>query len=411
MRIYAFEGYRYAAGPSEAGELAAPPFDQIDDQLRDQLQATHPFHFTHLTRPLPGPEGDPYQHAAALHQQWCREARVQRDVQPCLYPYTIHMPDGGRRLGLCTLVGVEPEGSNVIRPHEKTLAKPFADRLNLLRSMQVDVEPVMFLADDAGELEALLEEDVKSAPVVEHHDAAGNVHRLFRVADAERIAAYRQALARYPAAIADGHHRYKVGRTYAEEVGAAEGTAAGCKMAVLFSLRDQHLVIDPIHRALAEGHDLKPLYDLIRSRQPLAVTDGNAVAAAVAAAEQPALAVQEHGKAPELWLLDPKQMPKGTPPGAAQLAVAHLHYVLLPALGLPPEAALDGTVTYRADPQNLYRQLAAGDFQLGVWLPPMTADAFGKAISKGDLLPAKSTRFLPKLASGMVWAGHDARLG
>ena len=30
--------------------------------------------------------------------------------------------------------------------------------------------------------------------------------------------------------------------------------------------------------------------------------------------------------------------------------------------------------------------------------------------SRSTLLPPKSTRFLPKMISGMVWVGHDARL-
>jgi uncharacterized protein (DUF1015 family) len=40
----------------------------------------------------------------------------------------------------------------------------------------------------------------------------------------------------------------------------------------------------------------------------------------------------------------------------------------------------------------------------------MAAADFADAVSQGDLLPPKSTRFLPKLISGLVWVGHDARL-
>ena len=100
----------------------------------------------------------------------------------------------------------------------------------------------------------------------------------------------------------------------------------------------------------------------------------------------------------------------GAPPGADRLAVAHLHYILLPAVDFPPEAALDGRVQYRSAATTLWDQVHDGTLELGIFLPPMTAPAFGKAISQGDLLPAKATRFLPKLVSGLVWAGHDAAL-
>jgi uncharacterized protein (DUF1015 family) len=40
----------------------------------------------------------------------------------------------------------------------------------------------------------------------------------------------------------------------------------------------------------------------------------------------------------------------------------------------------------------------------------MAPQQFAAAIAEGDLLPPKSTRFLPKVVSGLVWAGHDAAL-
>jgi uncharacterized protein (DUF1015 family) len=414
MRIHAFTGYRYTAAAGDPDVVGAPPFDQIDEGLGEDLHAASPYQFSHLTRPVAGAEGDVYRHAAALHQEWLTGGQVQRDDAPSLYPYVIRVTDGTLRLGICALIGVEPEGSGVIRPHEKTLDKPFADRLNLLRATRIDLEPVMFLSDDPGTLEPLIEEDIDAAePLLAHEDASGNVHELYRISDPARIARYKDVLEPCSAAIADGHHRYKVGRTYAEEVGAAPGTAAGSKMAVLFSMRSPHLVIDPIHRGLAEAPDLAPVHALLRQRRTVDVADGDALAAAVATAnanEAPALGVLHRGDIPELWLLDPARMPAVAPPGADRLAVGHLHYVLLPAVDFPAEAALDGTVQYRASAANLWNQVQDGTLELGIFLPPMTAPAFGKAISRGDLLPAKATRFLPKLASGLVWAGHDAAL-
>lgn len=412
MRIYGFQGYRYGSS-EDAERLAAPPFDQIGEELRDRLQATSPHHFAHLTRPVAeaGSDGDAYRHAAQLHSSWLGSHAVARDDEPSLYPYLIESPDGVRRLGLCALVGVEDPSSNVIRPHESTLDRPFADRLNLLRATQIDLEPVMLLSDDDGALEPLLQEDIAAAtPIAQHSDEAGNVHSLFRIVDPQRIAAYRDLLSGCSAAIADGHHRYKVGRTYAEEVGAKPGTGAGSKMAVLFSLASKDLVIDPIHRGLAKAPDLEPMLHLLRSRKVLVVSCADALAAAVAAAPQPSLGVLTSVGRAELWELDPAHLPAGCPPGSEDLAVVHLHASLLPALGYHQASYLDGTVTYRAIADTLYREVQTGELELGFILPPMSAEAFGKAISKGDLLPAKATRFLPKLVSGLVWAGHDARL-
>ncbi len=52
-------------------------------------------------------------------------------------------------------------------------------------------------------------------------DGDGTVHRLWRVADPEAIAAVQAATRDAELLIADGHHRYETMQAYAEEVEAA----------------------------------------------------------------------------------------------------------------------------------------------------------------------------------------------
>jgi uncharacterized protein (DUF1015 family) len=90
--------------------------------------------------------------------------------------------------------------------------------------------------------------------------------------------------------------------------------------------------------------------------------------------------------------------------------VVLLQEVLYPALGLAPAAATDGTVVYRSDPSELASLITSGELGAGFFLPPMSPAQFAAAIAGGDLLPPKSTRFLPKIYSGLVWASHASRL-
>ena len=43
MQVFAFQGFRYTAKTGDPGRMAAPPFDQIDDRLRDDLHSRSPF--------------------------------------------------------------------------------------------------------------------------------------------------------------------------------------------------------------------------------------------------------------------------------------------------------------------------------------------------------------------------------
>ncbi len=411
MRLYAFQGLRYGRPAAAIDPLVAPPYDQIDDRLRDELQAKDPHQFTWLTRPVPGQAGDPYRESARLHACWLADGSVVRDAEPSLYPYEIQLAGGGRRLGLCALAGVEDPANGIIRAHEATLDKPLADRVALLKANRVDLEPAFFLAEDSGQLDRWLSEDTATAPLVaEHRDPDGHLHRLFRVNDPQRLARYRDLLAPLSVAIADGHHRYKTACRYATEIGAEPGTAAGAKLTVVTSIASPGLTIDPIHRALSTSLDIERLPPLLRSRQAASATDGAAFAAAVAAAPQPALGVWPAGGQPEIWQLDAAKAPETLPAGQRDLAVSLLHGMLLAALGYAPETATDGTVIYRASPAKLAQEIKEGRLAVGLFLPPMTPAAFAAAIANGELLPPKSTRFLPKVFSGLVWADHDARL-
>jgi uncharacterized protein (DUF1015 family) len=404
MRLFAFEGLRYTRRAGDTGELAAPPYDQINESLRDRFHAQSPHQFVHLTRPVAMEGGDPYQYAKALHHRWMEQGVVERDPRPALYPYVIELADGGRRLGLCGLV--ELADARVVRPHEHTLDKPLADRLALLEAMHVDLEPVFLLSEDGGRLDALLAEDLQGAqPLVRHRDADGHVHLLFRIDDPARIALYQEALD-VPSAIADGHHRYKVAQRFAQAHGAKPGTAAAAKLAVVTSLDAPALTIDPIHRALKDPADLARLAGVPARTETFRGASGADFAAAVAAAPQPALGAWVHGREPEVWRL----VPDSPSPGAPQLVVEIFQKRVLSALGLPPEAATDGTIVYRSNPEELWRQVASGELGTGFWLPPMQPAAFAAAIAGGDMLPPKSTRFLPKVMSGLVWADHDSKL-
>ena len=415
MKLYAFQGYRYNSAKLDAAAQAAPPFDQIDESLRDRLHAQSPHQFAHVTKPVGQDGRSPHEHSVALHREWLETGVIARDETPSLYPYAITQPNGSSRLGLCALVGVEPGREGDLWPHEQTVAKSLAERLALLRLMRVDIEPVFYLAEDDGAFERLLIEDCAAgagAALVRHTDPwTGDVHSLFRITDPDRIAEYGRALAHARAAIADGHHRTRVAQTFAAEEGATPGTAAACKMVVLTSLASTHLRIDPVHRGIRVPVDRDAMSALPVRRETLEATAGAEIAARVAAARQPALAVWFQGDpSPELWTLDPEAAPADMPGRKADLPASLLHHHLLLTGGVPLESATDGSIAYEADPHDIVALLENSEATVGVFLPPMTPKQFALATEDGDLLPPKSTRFLPKLVSGLVWCGHDAEV-
>ena len=409
MKILRFQGVRYRR--PDAGDLAAPPFDQIDETLRQRLHGQSDVHFSQLTRPDPTAE-DEHQHAHRLHEAWLRDGVTGLDEEPSLYPYRIEATDGSVRRGLFALVGVGPSAEGDLRPHEHTVAKPLADRLALLEATRVDLEPVMLMAEDPdGDYEAMLAEDCAGEELVRAVDPLhGDTHVLLRPPSPMRARAYQDLLATRQAVIADGHHRTKVAQMFARKHEPAEGTAACAKLAVLLSLASEDVVIDPIHRALMRDDvDLDAMVQKARERTPFEGDSGKAFAEAVAATTGPAVGVWIAGRQPEIWSLDPADTPEDTPGREAALPAILLQYQLFAAAGLEIENASDGTLAYRSNADDLWRMVAAGEATAGFWLPPMAPEAFALATADGDVMPPKSTRFMPKLASGLVWSSHAGR--
>ena len=401
MRIFPFVGTRYASTDGNPGRLAAPPYDQIDDKLRDRLHA-EPLQFCQLTVPDPAGEPDPARHAAELHRRWLERGVLARDPEPGVYAYEILTAQGGRRLGLCALVGLETPESGVVVPHEQTVTRFVADRLHMLRTSGCDLEPILILADDGGAFDRALSQALAGRePLVEHRDPYGHRHRLY---GAEGASGYAALLADAGAVIADGNTRWQTARSRAAELGIAIGEAGGdvpgaAKLAVITSLDSPGVVIDPIHRAIGSAEGLDRVAELVASREPWSGDGGTALAAAVAAAPEPAMGVAIAGGPVEIWKLGPSSLE----PQRAALVACRLHDELLPRLGLPPESATDGTVIYRSDPEVLWREMQGGRHAACFYLPPMSPRVFGDAIAAGELMPPKSTRFLPKLVSGLVW--------
>ena len=112
--------------------------------------------------------------AKQYSESWIKEQIFIQDVQNAIYPYWQEFSVGQKnyhRRGFICLVRLEELGKGNILPHEKTLSKPKADRLNLLRITKKDFEPVFLLyTDPENYVNGLIEKECKKSPLVEVMD-------------------------------------------------------------------------------------------------------------------------------------------------------------------------------------------------------------------------------------------------
>jgi uncharacterized protein (DUF1015 family) len=400
--------------PSVAGALAdviAPPYDVIDDELRAQLAARSPNNVVELDLP------ESYEGAAARLGEWRERGVLVEEDEPAMWvlrqDYTA--PDGGTRTrtGFFARVRVEEYGPGRIRPHERTHPGPREDRLKLTRATGANLSPIFSLYSDAGgPAKEALARVTKGEPFGEATDHEGTVNTLWRVGDADQIAALQGALAEAELLIADGHHRYETARVYADEIG-GEGDHRYVLM-LLVALDDPGLLVFPTHRLLTglkddtdkqlairdvamRDFEVEPLGDPRELEPP---QNGGHVAFGY---------MDSFLKKPVRLTLKDQRIADEALPGMPEpyrrLDTAVLEaLVLRGALSMSEDdiSHLRG-LEYSKSLDDAIERVESGAADAGFFMRPTPVEQVREVAEAGESMPPKSTYFYPKVPTGLVF--------
>jgi len=273
--IQPFRAFRYDPRQVAVPKAVTQPYDKITPALQDQYYAANPHNLVRIIlgrkAPNDNTENNVYTRAAASFRDWRAKGILRQDSLPSIYVYSQRFlrPNSGteiERLGFIALGRIEDYSSGIVFRHEQTLAKPKADRLDLLRATRAHFGQIFMLYEDSGAIESLLAasiaagSDVQSTakqPDVEIEDEYGVVHRLWQVSDPHVIASIQAAMSDKKLIIADGHHRYETALSYRNERRAAAGTGvdsasfpADFVMMTFVNMNSPALMILPTHRVV-----------------------------------------------------------------------------------------------------------------------------------------------------------------
>jgi uncharacterized protein (DUF1015 family) len=439
--IVPFRAIRYAASRGRAlGQLIAPPYDLVSPAQRSELLARSPENIVHviLGQDLPGdgPTTNKYRRAAEHWASWLARGVLQRDPRPALYPLeqSFVAPDGRNllRRGFMAAVRLHEVGEGIVVPHEKTLARTRADRLELIKAVKANLSPVCGLYRDTTEATArALDAASGGEPVAETDSDDGVHHRLWRCEDAAEIAALQRLLEGERILLADGHHRYETALAYRrllEEQTPGLPADGGHHYVLMFlcPMSDPGLFLFATHRLVLGLKDFKLAPFLERLGQYFHVETlaedvrrptGRAWAISKLGehAEKSTTFVvlsAEDGRARIATLRDDVDLSGAELPADQMLAaldVTVLHSIVLQhILGLSAATQeRQENLTYVHDSGEAVNRVLSGEHQLGFLLNPTPmwqVEAVGDA---GETMPQKSTLFHPRLQSGLVMRDVD----
>ena len=427
-KIQAFPGLRYDLGHvGSLSDVIAPPYDVIDDELRDSLYERHPSNVIRLilNRDEPGDneESNRYSRAARLLKNWRNEGVLEREADPAIYVYHQSFEVDGQtfnRRGFMCRTRLEKFGEGSIYPHEETHASAKEDRLKLTRACHANLSQIFGLYPDPNnEAQDILEAYIVDRQPIEATDHLGVVHRIWPVTDVNVIANVTAVMDSKPVFIADGHHRYETACNYQEELAAkgqlGENDPANSVLMMCVGMSDPGMIVLPTHRLFRGVSEL--------SSEELIAKLGENFECQVAGngpgdAEKVWEEIETENEQGTVGLYTRKDgnwvLAHITPAGRERMKqVATDHSSDWQGLGvsilhrLIMENLLDEPNLPKPKYVHLVSELEEGlqgeeDFHLAALVMPATLDHIRAISEHSERMPAKSTYFYPKLLSGLV---------
>jgi uncharacterized protein (DUF1015 family) len=366
----------------------------------------------HLTLPEAPAGEDRYVRAASQLAAWRSEGLLRADPGEAVYAVAedFTLPSGERRtrLGMFAAVRAEAFETRRVRPHEKTHAAPKADRLALLRATRANLESILLLAPDPDRALATGLAAVTRRPPAARAELDGVAIRLW-IAPGDEGMRLAAAAGRHPLYIADGHHRYETSIAYA-----LENPRADRVLAFIVSATDPGLVILPTHRIIF-GADRDPArlipawrewFDVGRVApcadriERLAELGRQRTACIVAfpGADDVTLVLRKDAPLDKLPELGRTEAVRGL--DVARIEALVVRHILGAGTATP-------TLAYTADPHAAFDAVRNGRAAAAVLLNPTKVQQVFAVADAGDVMPPKSTYFVPKVASGLVLRSFD----
>ena len=422
--IIPFRGTRYDASKvGNLSDVATPPYDRVYPDVQTACYERSPYNIVRIIKGL-AKDGDSdsenvYTRAAEYLAEWQESGVLVRDKEPGFYVYHQEYSFAGERFVRKGVIALGEISGERAHAHEKTLAGPKADRLNLMRATEANFGHIFMLYDDP-ERRADRALDVAIAgcePIIVATDADENTHRVWQVTDQATIEGVQTALADKDLYIADGHHRYETAVTFMQECEAKGWTQAapesfGARMMTLFNVAEPGMAIRPIHRLIhaVEGFDAETF--LGQAGESFAVERHETFEAMVGAVEAgrdihtfgcvtaagfATLVLRHEADLDEL-------IPGDRSADCKRLDVSILHTILLDGLLDIDAKALEEqrNVTYTVDPAVGLEAVQSGREQIFFYLNATRAEEVIRVADHGEKMPQKSTDFYPKLLTGLV---------
>ncbi len=394
-----------------AKDIAARPYDVLNSQEAREEAKGNPYSLLHITKPeIDLPENidehdeQVYQKAKENFEKFKQNGWLVQDPEDYLYIYAQTM-NGRTQYGLVGCAGVDDYLNGIIKRHELTRKDKEEDRMKHVRITNANMEPVFFSYRAVPEIDAIIENIVRTqSPEYDFTTSDQVGHHFWVIRDKATIQRLVDLFAQIPYTyVADGHHRTAAAALVGKEKREQNPNFKGDEefnyfLAVHFP--DNQLNIIDYNRVVKDLNGLSPQQFIERLNEKFIVEEKGTEIYKPQRLHNFSMYLE--GK---WYSLDakPGTYDDNDPIGVLDVTVLS-KYILDEILNIK-DLRTDKRIDFVGGIRGLgelKKRVDSGEMKVAFALYPVTMKQLIDIADTGNIMPPKTTWFEPKLRSGLV---------
>jgi uncharacterized protein (DUF1015 family) len=414
VNIKPFKAIRYTEQAGNPETLITQPYDKIDAKMQQKYYEQSLYNYCRLILPT---EPNRYEIVQQRIQKWLSENVMAKEEQPAFFVIRQEYTLDGKvcaRTGMIAAVRLYSYEEKEIFPHEITFSGPKIDRLNMLRTIQKDLEPVFFIYSDPEKATVnFFEEITKNQPIFKVVDAFNVKHSIWMVNRPEDVAFLESTMEQKKMVIADGHHRYESAVAYRNEMRQKGLTdvdlAFNFHMGLIVPIEDEGLIILPTHRLLTKTALTDKLLVQIGKFFTISEVEHSVDGLETflqSHSNEHAFCIYTKAKAYGLVLKHKETVYEFVNAKASKetklFDVVILRDVVFKAIMKTGELNIDEDILFVRWSKVAVEKVDSGEAEVAFLVNPITPQTVWEIAQMHERLPEKSTDFYPKMVSGLM---------
>ncbi|MCW4054112.1 MAG: DUF1015 domain-containing protein [Candidatus Bathyarchaeota archaeon] len=413
--IRPFRAIRYTEKAGDPANLISQPYDKISAALQKEYYGKSDYNYCRLILPM---ENNKYEAAQQRIQKWLSQGILFKDEEPAVFVSRQEFRLSGRtcvRTGLIAALRMYTYEEDTVFPHEVTYKEPKTDRLNMLRAIQKDLEPVFLIYSDPEKITVDFFAEVmkKTKPTVEVEDSFGVKNAIWRVTDPEKLEFVHKIMEEKRLVITDGHHRYESALAYRDEMREKKGwtgdSAFNFHMCYMVPFQEEGLIVLPTHRLLTESEltneaisALKQFFTVSEVTPTIEALNGFLKSHE----KEHAFCIYNGSKAYGLLLkyeTNASELVNAVCPKETCLVdVIILRDLIFKHVLKVGELKMNEHILYVESTRSALEKVDSGQAKMAFLVNPVDPETVWQIAQKNWKLPEKSTDFYPKPVSGLT---------